>query len=309
MAHATRPGPAWLIPLACLVLLAAAPPATEATSAGNAMPSHMRVLAPVEPDPEAARLPSLQIDPIRSAIPLNDRLDADAAFDVPFTQALRDGLAWYLRERGVRVVEDGADLRMSAAVEGYEGFRRPGRWGARVALRTRLYQDKRVLGTESMQALVLYRFQIDAENQARPSYRKKGLQPAAAEQVLFARIGLDLGGKMIAMLKKDAPPGLSAPSAPPASPDDAGIAVVRRTLERGVITIESSVDHAEVFLDGQLVGTTPLIDLSLSAGPHTLEIRSSGYQPWKRQIHVIERAASRFFAEMASARRAGGDGS
>jgi hypothetical protein len=177
-----------------------------------------------------------------------------------------------------------------------------------VTLRTRLYQDKRVLATESMQALVLYRFQIDAENQARPNYRKQGLKPPAAEQILFARIGLDLGGKLIAMLKKGAPTDLSAPPAMRASSDDAGIALVRRTLERGVLTIESSVDHAEVFLDGQLVGTTPLIDLSLSAGPHTLEIRSSGFQPWKRQIHVIERAASRFFAELESARRAGGDG-
>jgi hypothetical protein len=304
MAHAFRPAPSRSFPRILLGALACALLAGGTAQAGSlSMASHMQSVAQVEFDPESAHLPSIQIEPIRSSIPLNDRIDADTVFDAPFSQALRDGLAWYLAARGVRVVEDRGDVRVAVAIESYEGWRRPGRWGASVTLRTRLYHDSRVVVTASVQSMLRYPYPgavLDAGSGGQAPERT-----ASPSEMLFTRIGLELATKIHALLKKDAP--VAAP--PVAMSPDPGVTLVRRTLERGVITIEASVDHAEVFLDGQMVGTTPLIDLNLAAGPHVLEVRRPGYQTWKRQIHVIERAASRFYAEMTEAPAAGTEGS
>ncbi|MGH9870372.1 MAG: PEGA domain-containing protein, partial [Candidatus Polarisedimenticolia bacterium] len=86
----------------------------------------------------------------------------------------------------------------------------------------------------------------------------------------------------------------------PASPRPPSAAL--RSIERGVLTVAASVEHAEVFIDGALVGTTPLVDLILMAGPHELQVKKAGFRVWSRRIHVVERAASRFFAEMEPAR-------
>jgi hypothetical protein len=297
MAQATRPASFRRLFRLLIVVSGAAAcalPAGGPAFAGPAsMPSHMQVLADVGFDPESAALPSVQIEPIRSSIRLNDRVDADAVFDVPFSRALRDGVAWYLSSRGVRVVEVDADVRIAAAIEAYEGWRRPGRWGASVTLRARLYHDTKVVATESVQSMLRYTYP-GAALDVLPRYKAQGRE-ASPPEVLFTRIGLELADKIHALLKKDAP--VAVP--PVARAADPGLTLARQTLERGVITIDASVDHAEVYLDGQLVGTTPLIDLNLAAGPHLLEVRHPGYQTWKRQIHVIERASSRFHAQMA----------
>ena len=67
-----------------------------------------------------------------------------------------------------------------------------------------------------------------------------------------------------------------------------------------MINVDASVPHAEVFVDGGLVGTTPLIELPLPAGKHVLEVRKSGFTTWKREIEMLEGAKTRFFAELES---------
>jgi PEGA domain len=50
--------------------------------------------------------------------------------------------------------------------------------------------------------------------------------------------------------------------------------------------IRSTPDGAEIYLDGQLIGSTPS-SLELPAGTHDLSVRLSGYQDWNRSMRVL----------------------
>jgi len=52
------------------------------------------------------------------------------------------------------------------------------------------------------------------------------------------------------------------------------------------VAIHSTPDGAEIYLDGQLVGSTPS-SLELPAGTHELSVRLSGYQDWTRNMKVL----------------------
>lgn len=52
------------------------------------------------------------------------------------------------------------------------------------------------------------------------------------------------------------------------------------------VAVHSTPDGAEIYLDGQLVGSTPS-SLELPAGTHELSVRLSGYQDWTRSMRVL----------------------
>ena len=52
------------------------------------------------------------------------------------------------------------------------------------------------------------------------------------------------------------------------------------------VAIRSTPDGAEIYLDGQLIGSTPS-SLELPAGTHDLSVRLSGYQDWNRSRRVF----------------------
>lgn len=52
------------------------------------------------------------------------------------------------------------------------------------------------------------------------------------------------------------------------------------------VQFSSSPDPAEVFIDGQYRGSTP-VSLQLAAGPHTIEFKLEGYQTWTRELVVV----------------------
>ncbi len=52
------------------------------------------------------------------------------------------------------------------------------------------------------------------------------------------------------------------------------------------VAIRSTPDGAEIYLDGQLIGSTPS-SLELPAGTHDLSVRLSGYQDWNRSMRVL----------------------
>ncbi len=82
----------------------------------------------------------------------------------------------------------------------------------------------------------------------------------------------------------------SLPSpAPPASQDP-----VARTADTGTadgtdpaaqLEILSTPEAAEIYLNGQFVGSTPST-ISVPAGEYTLSIRKAGYKAWERQMRV-----------------------
>lgn len=64
------------------------------------------------------------------------------------------------------------------------------------------------------------------------------------------------------------------------------------------VSIESSVENAEVYVDGRFVGNAPLPKFRLSVGDHTIEVRASGYETWKRELSVSPNASSRVIAQL-----------
>ena len=53
-----------------------------------------------------------------------------------------------------------------------------------------------------------------------------------------------------------------------------------------MVQFNSVMDPAEVFIDGQFRGSTP-VALKLAAGTHTVEYRLAGYETWTRELVVV----------------------
>ena len=84
----------------------------------------------------------------------------------------------------------------------------------------------------------------------------------------------------------------------PASPGNASVA--GGTSERAGLrayTFESQPTGAEVYVDGDFVGSTPL-EHTLSAGRHEIELRKKGLPAWKRQLNVSPGPHATISAEM-----------
>src|SRR6267142_328277 len=94
----------WGLTVAC-VLLASPRAMTKKLS----LEQHMQIQTKIETDTDLSTLPTIRIDSIAAIVPVNDRLDADSAFDQPFAESLKTGMTWYLKQRGVRVVASGEE--------------------------------------------------------------------------------------------------------------------------------------------------------------------------------------------------------
>lgn len=55
----------------------------------------------------------------------------------------------------------------------------------------------------------------------------------------------------------------------------------------GSLRIQSFPGGADISLDGQSRGTTPLVITGLDAGPHTLRAEKAGYRPYEREVTII----------------------
>ncbi len=60
--------------------------------------------------------------------------------------------------------------------------------------------------------------------------------------------------------------------------------IVLPALQTTKLTVKIQPDGAEVLIDGELLGSTPLESATLSAGPHELVIRKTNYEMYSRQI-------------------------
>lgn len=83
--------------------------------------------------------------------------------------------------------------------------------------------------------------------------------PAAAQAVLGAIVG---------------PVAAALPAAPPAAPATARV------------LIAVNAERAEVVIDGESVGQTPIAPVELTVGTHTLAIRGAGWETYSRSIEV-----------------------
>jgi hypothetical protein len=55
--------------------------------------------------------------------------------------------------------------------------------------------------------------------------------------------------------------------------------------QSGVVNVVTEVENCDVIADGAFVGNTPA-KLKLASGVHVIEIKKSGYKPYKREITV-----------------------
>ena len=125
------------------------------TWAGNlSMKTHMEIESQIHSDPALSGLPSVQIDTVQATVPLNDRMNADAAFDRPFTDSLADGMAWYLKQRGLRIVDQGADLRLTGTIDSYEGWKGWGHWGVDVHLKVKFFRGSQMILVEDLRSFL-----------------------------------------------------------------------------------------------------------------------------------------------------------
>ena len=83
-------------------------------------------------------------------------------------------------------------------------------------------------------------------------------------------------------LVKKAAPGASPP--PPAGP--------------GGLMIESRPSGASVYMDGRLIGTTPMQIESVAAGDHTIGLAADGYQRWVGAVRVATGERARVTASL-----------
>ncbi|MGR3174615.1 MAG: PEGA domain-containing protein [Candidatus Scalindua sp.] len=57
-------------------------------------------------------------------------------------------------------------------------------------------------------------------------------------------------------------------------------------IKNGSIRIESTPPNAEIYLDGEKVGTTPDTLLSIVPGQHEVEVKMDGYEAWSENVDV-----------------------
>jgi PEGA domain-containing protein len=256
-----------------------------AGSGNRSMEEHMRIQANLVNDPELARLPAIRIDSLLADVPVDDRLNADQAFRRPFIEALRDGMSWYLAERGLRVVTSGEDLRLSGTIKRYEGSRGWGDWAVDIDLGFKVFRGTERLPSIDLNSFLKYSDDHEVQRQEQPKYAAQG-QTVTFLEVIFTRVGMDLCEKLIANLKERDP---ERASVEPVGSVSAG---------RGSLSIDSTASNAEVRIDGRLVGTVPLVNLPLPAGEHAIEVRKKGFKPWKEAVQILPDAASRLMVEL-----------
>jgi PEGA domain len=64
------------------------------------------------------------------------------------------------------------------------------------------------------------------------------------------------------------------------------------------VSITSSVENADVYVDGNFVGNAPLPNYRLPAGTHKIEVRAQGFESWSRELTVAANATSRVVAQL-----------
>ena len=70
------------------------------------------------------------------------------------------------------------------------------------------------------------------------------------------------------------------------------------TNSAGSLQVASRPSGAQVFVDDNLIGTTPLLLSDVAAGPRSLRLELSGYKTWRRLILIEPSARSRVSASL-----------
>ena len=97
----------------------------------------------------------------------------------------------------------------------------------------------------------------------------------------------------VAMERTQAPPPPRRAVVAPASQASATAARVT-----GVLAVDSRPTGAKVFLDDKLIGTTPLMVPSVTAGDHAVRFELDGYRHWSSSIRIVAAESQRVTASL-----------
>lgn len=90
-----------------------------------------------------------------------------------------------------------------------------------------------------------------------------------------------------------------SPERPPApAPAPSSSAPASSPARTGVLTVESRPPGARVFVDGALVGTSPLVLPQVPAGDHAVHLELDGYKRWASAVRVVPSESNRVTASM-----------
>ena len=95
-------------------------------------------------------------------------------------------------------------------------------------------------------------------------------------------------------LRRSGPPPAPARSAPP--PPSTG-------PYEGALLVESRPSGARVYVDGRLVGTTPMSVASIRVGSHVVRLELDGYRRWSDSVRVVAGERTRVAASLEEAVR------
>ena len=65
-----------------------------------------------------------------------------------------------------------------------------------------------------------------------------------------------------------------------------------------MLNVDSRPDGSKVFLDGKLVGTTPVLLPQVGAGEHVVRIEHDGYRNWSSSVRVVAGERNRVTASL-----------
>jgi len=91
-------------------------------------------------------------------------------------------------------------------------------------------------------------------------------------------------------------PSPVSPRPAPATPTPATPGTTGRFT--GILVLDSRPPGAKIFLDGILVGTTPMLLQAVRAGEHALRMERDGYKNWSSSVRVVSAERNRITASL-----------
>lgn|GEM_PF-2287740 len=244
---------------------------------------------------------------------VDDRWHSSDAFRSTYDQEFTDGLAYYLKGRGFKLSPSKGAVVARVYIDDFTGRKGSGEYGGDLKGTLVLRVNGKEIGRQPLSESVNYR---DDKEERRAFAREFSLDKVNFSTVVFYNLTvgfydsiataiLDVGpeaelGSTPAAVHEAAPPTRESPPPvvaakvqpppPQPPPQQPRPQAPPEPPRMGILTIESSPEAAEIYLDSKLVATTPVRKLRLTAGDHSISIKMAGYRDWVRDFRVIDDA-------------------
>jgi hypothetical protein len=137
---------------------------------------------------------------------------------------------------------------------------------------------------------------------ARGSHRVRVIQDGYAPQERRVTLTRSQPSQSISLAltreRPEPPPPSKSASAGASKPAAEATRRSNGELFSGALSIDSKPTGAKVFLDGKLVGTTPLVLPQVGAGSHAVRLEQEGYRRWTSSVRVVAGEKNRVTASL-----------